>query len=187
MSRTLPYLVMLCAAVGPLGGSGTHATADPATAARGNGGASGAGPAAATVRVDGGWRAARWGMTVEEVLAAFQGEARALEPPLNLADGNVVAAGIERFDVGGHPFRVRFVFEAGRLALVSLRTPPESPARAEAYVELQRLLAELLGGPGEATADDAFIDMRQTRWKAGRSAIDLNYVPGVVVILYHPP
>jgi hypothetical protein len=183
--------VILSVALTPVGVLAAHAppsAAPPAApVSAGTAGTGGrAAPAAAIVRADGDWREARWGMSLEQVLAAFPGEAFPLDPPLKLADGNVVAAGIEKFEVGAQPFRVRFIFEGGKLALVSLRTPPESPARPEVYVELQKLLADRLGGPGESTADDEFVDMRQTRWKAGRSTVDLKYVPGVVVILYHP-
>src|SRR5690242_15201596 len=114
---------------------------------------------------DGDWRGARWGMSLEEVLAAFHGEAFRVDPPSRLADGNVVAAGIDGYAVGPHVLQVRFVFEAGKLALVSLRTPPDVYAGPETFSSLRSLLAERLGGAGESTTDDAFIDMRQTRWK----------------------
>src|SRR5512142_2089327 len=68
-----------------------------------------------------GWRKARWGMTVEEVLKAFPGEAKRLDPELKLKDGNVVAAGIDGYSVASRAFDVRFVFEGGKLAIVSLR------------------------------------------------------------------
>ena len=188
--ETILRLVILSIALGPL----DDCAASPALAAaptsgapaeaatEGGGGAS----APAILRADGDWRAARWGISVEEVLAAFPGEAFRIDPPVRLADGNVVAVGIDGHAVGRHVFRVRFVFEAGKLALVSLRTPPDVHAGPDVFTSLRSLLAQRLGGAGESTADDAFIDMRQTRWKSGRTTVDLKYIPGVVVILYHP-
>lgn len=133
------------------------------------------------------WRAARWGMTVEEVLKAFPGEATRLDPEQKLADGNTVSVGIERHDLGGQAFRVRFVFEGGRLALVSLVAGHERFVGAEAFEALGKLLAERFGEPGTATKDDAFIDMRQVRWDRPRGRVDLKFIPGKVVILHSRP
>jgi hypothetical protein len=133
------------------------------------------------------WRGAERGWTVEQVLAAFPGEARRLDPEERLADGNVVAAGIERHDLAGEVFRVRFVFEKGRLALVSLRTPPDRYAGADVYQRVARHLAARLGGPGEESRDATFVDMRQTRWRTAAATVDLKYIPGVVVVLHAPP
>jgi hypothetical protein len=174
MLKTILEVVLLSVALAPIDTLG--APEAPAAAA----------PQGARATAPGDWRSARWGMSVEEVLAAFPGEAFRIDPPLKLADGNVVAVGIDGHEVGAHAFRVRFVFEAGKLAIVSLRTPSDVRAGPDVYASLQALLAERLGGAGESTANDDFIDMRQTRWKAGRSTVDLNYVPGTVVILYHP-
>ena len=141
--------------------------------------APGAPPAAAEY-----WRAARWGMTAEEVLKAFPGEASRLDPPVTLKDGNVVGVGIDHHVLAGREFRVRFVFREGRLVIVSLRTPESQPALADAYEALDRHLAGLVGRPGEHTADDNFIDMRQTRWMVGRSIVDLKYVAGALVVMW---
>lgn len=130
------------------------------------------------------WRAARWGMTVEDVLAAFPGEAVRLEQPVPLADGHVVAAGIDGFSLGPDRFQVRFVFEDGRLALVSLRTPERAYAPADRYAAVGALLARELGRPGEEARDDALVDLRQRRWEVGATRIDLKYLPGVLVVLY---
>jgi len=141
-------------------------------------------PAASGEGASGQWRGARWGMSVEEVLKAFPGEATRLEPELLLADGNTVSAGIERHELGGQVFRVRFVFEGGKLALVSLLAGHERFAGAEDFEALSKVLAERLGGPGEATRDDAFIDMRQVRWDRPRGRVDLKFIPGKLVILH---
>jgi len=151
------------------------------------GGARAAPPAAAGEGASGEWRAARWGMAVEEVLKAFPGEATRVEPELKLADGNTVSAGIERHEVGGQVFRVRFVFEGGKLALVSLLAGHEKYVGPEAYEALRKLLAERLGGPGESSQDDAFIDMRQVRWDRPRGRVDLKFIPGKLVILHSRP
>jgi len=133
-----------------------------------------------------GWRAARWGMTPAEVLAAFPKEARLLSPEVQLVDGNVIAAAIDGFPFEGLNFDVRFIFTGGKLSLVSLRTPQKQPVDADDYARLREALVKSWGAPLEETKDDAFIDMRQTRWNRGSSRADLKYIPGVVVLMYYP-
>jgi len=133
------------------------------------------------------WRGARWGMSVEEVLKAFPGEAARLEPALQLADGNSVAAGIERQELGGQTFRVRFVFSGGKLALVSLVAGHERFLGAESFEALGKLLAERFGRAGELSRDDAFVDTRQLRWDLPRGRVDLKFIPGRLVILHSRP
>jgi hypothetical protein len=134
----------------------------------------------------GGWGNVRWGMSVEEVLAAYPDRAQRVDPEEKLADGTVIAARLEEHAIGRRTFRVRFLFEGGQLALVSARTPQDVYAPPESYEELQRLFRDELGPPAAVDADDALIDMRQTRWVVGRTAVDLKYIPGVLAILYHP-
>ncbi|MBI5070726.1 MAG: hypothetical protein HZB56_21090 [Deltaproteobacteria bacterium] len=159
----LPALLALCLTLGPA------RAASPAEGATGE------------------WRAARWGMTVDEVLRAFPGEATRLEPEQRLADGNTISAGIERHELGGQAFRVRFVFEGGKLALVSLVAGHEKFVGAEVFEALGKVLAERFGEPGTATRDDAFIDMRQVRWDRPRGRVDLKFIPGKIVILHSRP
>lgn len=133
-----------------------------------------------------GYRAARWGMTPGEVLAAFPGEAVALQPPLSLPDGNAVAVELPVQALAGEQVRARFVFAGGRLALVGLRTPEDRYAGPEAYAAVRAALAATLGFGGAESRDDSLIDLRQTRWILGRSAVDLRYIPGVVSVVWFP-
>ena len=133
-----------------------------------------------------GWRSARFGMTPDEVVAAFPKEAVLVSPEVKLADGNSIAARIDAYAFEGLTFDVRFIFEGGRLALVSLRTPAKKPVDAEAYVRMRDALVKLWGTPLEETKNDAFIDMRQARWDRGADRADLKYIPGVVVIVIYP-
>ncbi len=152
--------------------------------------ASAAGPARAAAPAapgEGGWRAARWGMTQDEVLAAFPGEASRLEGAVKLADGNTVAVGIEKHAIGGTDFRVRFVFDpAGKLALVSLRTDPKTYAKPEVFLAARKALEQRLGAPGAESSDDNFVDLRQVTWWTPRDRVDLKHVNGTVVVLYSP-
>jgi hypothetical protein len=134
------------------------------------------------------WRGARWGMTVDEVLKAFPGEAKRLDSPLKLADGNVVAAGIDSYVLAATSFRVRFVFDAaGGLVLVSLRTPETEYAKDEVLKPIEKAIADRIGPPTSRSGDKEFIDMRQVTWMGPTGRVDLKYVPGVVVVLHAAP
>lgn len=133
-----------------------------------------------------GWRAARFGMTPEEVLSAFPKEAVRISPEVKLADGNTIPVGIDAYAFEGLTFDVRFVFTGGKLTLVSLRTPAKKPVEAEAYARLRETLSKQWGPPLEDFQDDAFIDMRQARWNRGPDRVDLKYIPGVVVMIFYP-
>ena len=132
------------------------------------------------------WTGTRWFMTPDEVLAALPAGAFRVTPEMKLPDGNVVAVGIEGTVFEGLPFSVRFVFEGGKLVLVSLRTPPDRYADAQAHDRVREALLVRWGAPLETTKDDALIDMRQTRWERGPSRTDLKYIPGVVAIVHYP-
>jgi hypothetical protein len=125
-------------------------------------------------------------MTPEEVVTAFPKEASLISPEVKLADGNTIAVRIDGYAFEGLTFDVRFIFEGGRLALVSLRTPAKKPVDADAYTRLRDALVKAWGPPLDETKDDAFIDMRQTRWNRGPDRADLKYIPGVVAILHYP-
>jgi len=125
-------------------------------------------------------------MTPDQVLAALPGRASRLSPPVDLPDGNVVAVGIDSLGADGVDWQVRFLFTAGKLSLVSLRTPPKKAVEVDAYVKLRDALEKRWGPPLEETTAKDFIDMRQTRWSRGGSRVDLKYIPGVVALLFYP-
>jgi hypothetical protein len=134
------------------------------------------------------WRAARWGMTVDEVVKAFPGEAKKLEKPLTLADGNVVAAGIDSYVLAATEFRVRFVFDpSGGLVLVSLRTPEKIYAKEVLLPAIEKAVADRIGPATSRSSDKEFIDMRQVTWKGPTGRVDIKYLPGVVVVLHAAP
>jgi len=144
--------------------------------------------AAATDPADpsGEWRGARWGMTIDEVLKAFPGEARPMQPRLDLADGAVVAVEIPGVDLAGQPMDARFVFAGGKLAIVSLRSPQRSHVPADTYQKLAGHLAARFGGPGEPMTEGMVGEMRQTTWRLPRGVAELKHVQGVLVLQYHP-
>jgi hypothetical protein len=106
---------------------------------------------------------------------------------VRLADGSVVSVGAGDEVIGATPFRVRFVFDpAGKLAAVSLRTDPARYHGPEVFEATRDAVAKALGSPGQSSADDNFIDLRQTTWRTRGIRVDVKYIPGVVVVLHTP-
>jgi hypothetical protein len=135
----------------------------------------------------GDWRAARWGMTEDEVLRALAGTVKKLPEPVKLADGNVIAMEAPDEEVGGFSFHVRLVFDgAGKLALVSLKSDPGRNLRADAFDSIRKAMAEKLGRAGVYSSDENFIDMRQETWRMARTRVDVKFIPGTVVVMYSP-
>ena len=98
-------------------------------------------------------------MTTDEVLATFPKEATRISPEVKLADGNTIGAAIDGFAFEGLTFDVRFIFEGGKLALVSLRTPQKKYVDADGYTRIREALVKKWGQPLEDTRDDNFIDL----------------------------
>lgn len=177
--RAAPLLVALLAllAVGAPAAAATPAAPGGPTAAR---------AATRLLEPAAAWRGVRWGATLDEVLRAFPGEVARLRPEERLADGAVVAAGIEAHPVGPLTYRVRFLFREGRLALVSLKSLPGRPAGGDDYEALKGRLAAETGRSGQERAPEAQVDYREVRFSAGLTAVDVKYLPGTLVLLYHP-
>jgi hypothetical protein len=182
-------LILFALAVPAVAASAPNAL-PPATDAK----AKPAGPAAATqgptspgvVDATGEWRGAHWGMSADEVLRHFTGEAKPVDPELKLANGATVSVRVDGQTLLGNPLRAAFVFEGGKLALVSLRTPERHYAAPEVYAAAAELITAKLGKPKDAASDTNFIDLRQTSWVLPKGQLDLKYIPGVIVLLYHP-
>lgn len=124
--------------------------------------------------VRGGWRAARWGMTPPEVLAAFPGE---------ISEGRK-ALEIPGLDVAGIEMKAALEFREGRLWRVVL-----SASGAPTMAQFDTLAAELTKKYGAAAAQksepfDIFqlsgitstYQSADSSWIADDTAIELKYV-----------
>lgn len=131
-------------------------------------------PSVIAAPVRGGWRAARWGMTSREVLAAFPGE----------ATEGAGAVEIAKLDVAGVEMKTALEFRDGRLWRVVL-----SALEAPTMVQFNALAAELTKKYGAAAAQESRpFDIFQlagitsthesssSSWVADDTAIELKYV-----------
>ena len=116
------------------------------------------------------WRAARWGMTKNEVLAAFPGEAQRLPRPADFAQpqpGSSVPAGssdvaIPVYEADGTKFRVLFGFEGDALDRVHLGAL--KPAEATCG-DIEKRLTEQHSKPSERGRTGTSLRGDEITWK----------------------
>jgi hypothetical protein len=131
-------------------------------------------PAVTATPARGGWRAARWGMTPPEVLAAFPGEASEVSGAIE----------IPKLDVAGIEMKAALEFREGRLWRVVLSAPG-----APTMAEFNALAAELTKKYGAAAAQKSkpfdiiqlsgitsTYESADSSWIADDTAIELGYV-----------
>jgi hypothetical protein len=130
----------------------------------------------------------RWGMTLDELLAALPSATR-LAQPERLGEGDlVVQARAERVDLGGHAYRADFSFDgSGRLAAIQLRSIPSTGGEA-VYEGLQRALTTELGEPTAEWPRPAGKGewVARSSWSASRAVVDLEIrrlAPGAAAVL----
>jgi hypothetical protein len=147
-------------------------------------------------RVDAAWRNARWGMTPEQVLQAFPGEAVSMPQPVDL-DGLQVFCGIPDFQIGTDRFGVTFLFKDKGLSEIRVSKSAKSHGEGiERYNTLLQMLTEKYGPPLITTQDNYHWDARWSTAAASiglqRVAIDTGtgsyaYMTDSVAITYGPP
>jgi len=122
-----------------------------------------------------GWRSATWGMTEEQVLAAFPDEAKRLEKPEHFSSGTVAPVGIPDYEIKGRMYRVLFGFADGKLALVSIGPADnvkQGVSHEVQFGSLEDLLIEKYGKPISEKND---ADSRDRMWRFNSSTISLSY------------
>ena len=126
------------------------------------------------------WRAARWGMTAAEALAAFPGEAQRLPQPVSFGaqvPGSSDVA-IPAYDMDGTKFRVLFGFEADALNRVHLTAskPPETTCG-----DLEKALTEKHAAPTDRSNTQTTVRGEQIVWKRPDQTITLacSEMPGL--------
>lgn len=118
------------------------------------------------------WRAARWGMTRREVLAAFPGEAQRLAQPADFGPqvGGSSDVAIPAYEADGRKFRVLFGFASDALDRVHLTAVnPGSTACAD----VEKQLVETHSDPSDRSTDETTLKVMQTVWKRPDQTITL--------------
>jgi hypothetical protein len=126
------------------------------------------------------WRAARWGMTRAEVLAAFPGEAQRLDPPVAFGPQAPGASdvAIPAYELDGMKFRALFGFEADALNRVHLSAIKAAEATCG---DLERLLTEKHTAPSDRSTTQTNLRTEQIVWQRPDQTITLacSEAPGL--------
>jgi hypothetical protein len=140
-----------------------------------------------------GWNAARWGMTEEEILAAFKGEAVRLAKPEVYAS-SVATIAINRIEIGGDSFYVHFLLDFVDKKLQQVTIKPIEVTRSNIkiiYNNLGLMLAEKYGSPTLRNEEE---NKGSLMWNFPTTTIELDYfefAPLVDVrnlaLIYRPP
>jgi hypothetical protein len=118
------------------------------------------------------WRAARWGMTKGQVLAAFPREAQRLAQPANFGppSGGSTDVAIPAYEINGMTFRVLFGFEPDVLNRVHLSAVK---AGATTCSDLEKLLTEKYSAPSDRSNTQTNLRSEQIFWKQSEQTITL--------------
>jgi len=118
------------------------------------------------------WGAARWGMTKEEVLAAFPAEAQRLPQPVAFSSPSPGASdvAIPAYEMGGLKFRVLFGFESEALNRVQLSAIKPGDT---ACIDLEKLLTEKYSAPADRSTTQTAMRSEQIVWKRPDQTITL--------------
>jgi hypothetical protein len=118
------------------------------------------------------WRSARWGMTKDEVLAAFPGEAQRLAEPADFGRqvGGSTDVAIPAYEIDGMKFRVLFGFESDALNRVHLTAVK---AEVTTCSDLEKQLTEKHSTPSDRSSSQTTVRGEQIVWKRPEQTITL--------------
>jgi hypothetical protein len=126
-----------------------------------------------------GWRAARWGMTEDQVLAAFPNEAKRVAKLESFTRGSVRTLEIETVQVANRPFSAN-LFEAKtkQLKHINLTAHKTEKSLSVMFPAMERALTEQYGKP-DVTNSTGFQVPGMKRidrwWNKGATLIVLQY------------
>ena len=138
------------------------------------------------------WRAARWGMTKDEVLAAFPGEAQRLEKPAAFGPPTPGSSdiAIPAYDADGVTVRVLFGFESNALNRIHLFAAKPGDATCgdvEKAVTAKHAAPAARNNTGTSLRGEEIVwkspDQTITLWCAGVFALGFRSV----TLMYTPP
>jgi hypothetical protein len=138
------------------------------------------------------WRGARWGMTKDEVLAAFAGEAQRLAVPADFGaptPGSTDVA-IPAYEGDGATFRVLFGFESNALDRIHLSAAKAGEATCG---DVEKALTEKHAAPASRNNTGTSLRGEETVWKRPNGTLTLSCagVPSLgfrsVTLIYTPP
>jgi len=143
-----------------------------------------------------GWSKSRWGMTEEEILKAFKGEAVRLKGK-EIYHGAYATIGINDLKIDGHKYQVRFLMDDVKKTLQQVNIElkdDELPAARSIFRELEVMLVKKHGPLSLRTAQkEKDLSCMITTWSFPSTVIKLLYLDvrpinlRMLVIIYRQP
>lgn len=126
-----------------------------------------------------GWREAKWGMTENEILEAFKGEAVRLDKIEEWGQLNLYAfIGINNYDIDGNKYGVYFAMDKTAKTLKRIQIyllDTTSGLVRNRFRDLEKLLTEKYGAPSFKDASDKILNKIVVSWNFPSTIIELNY------------
>jgi hypothetical protein len=138
------------------------------------------------------WRTARWGMTKDEVLAAFPGEAQRLATPADFGPPTPGSSdvAIPSYEADGVKFRVLFGFDPNALNRIHLAAVKPGDATC---ADVEKVLTDKHSAPAARNNTGTSLRGEEIVWKRPDQTITLACagVPSLgfrsVTLIYTPP
>jgi hypothetical protein len=124
------------------------------------------------------WRQARTGMKTQDILSAFNGEAVALEDPVEYSlkgDDALATATIKEVNIGDVAYKVHFIVDPKQHRLIRVALKPssdETEIQRNAFDELKTLLTERYGEP---TIEESSSASKLLAWTEDERTIELKF------------
>jgi len=124
-----------------------------------------------------GWQEAKWGMTEDEVLEAFKGEAIRLDK-IVAYQASYASIGIINYDISGDKYLVHFIFDENKKNLQRIAITPEATTILDFHFRrLEQLLTEKYGIPYfKNTVTAMGGDKSVVAWNLESTIIELNFI-----------
>jgi hypothetical protein len=135
-----------------------------------------------------GWREAKWGMTENEILITFKGEAVRLEK-IEEYSSWYAPIGIIDYEIAGDKYKVHFLIDKDKKVLQQVNIIADEGFKEIRYKKLEQILTEKYGTPSFKNSDK---NESKIAWNFPSTIIELTYIhmkPVIenLTVIYHPP
>ncbi len=127
-----------------------------------------------------GWEKLKWGMTGDEIKAAFGKDIKVHKPREDAGEGVYSELELTGLTIGGEPFRASLWMDIGTKKLAKIvfvpKGEPEGYAWAETFVKVEEDLVSKYGDPStEETSNDPGTSADR-KWVFPSTGIELSYM-----------
>ncbi len=138
-----------------------------------------------------GWREAKWGMTEDEILKAFKGEAVHLDKAQDWDQLNLYASiGINNYDINGDKYNVYFAMDktAKTLKMIQIYAADKQYGLFQMrFKNLEPIFTEKYGAPSFKDNSDRIVNKSVVAWYFPSTKIELQYMDYSLMITYSVP